>query len=101
VKPVVFHSAARAELDEAMGFYERRAPGLGLAPATKVEGAAAKIAESPDAWPRHGHSEFRKFFTDRFPFIIFYMDLPDSVWVAAVAHASRRPDYWKRRRRSD
>ena len=28
-KPAIFHSAATAELDEAVGFYERRRPGLG------------------------------------------------------------------------
>jgi len=81
-----------------MGFYENRAPGLGVALAGIVEEAVEKIAEAPEAWPRHGRSGFRKYFTDRFPFIIFYMDLPDCVWIAAIAHASRRPDYWRSRR---
>jgi plasmid stabilization system protein ParE len=98
VKPVVFHAAARAELDAAMEFYERRALGLGLSLMTKVEDASLRIAETPHAWPPYGHSGLRKYFTDRFPFIIFYMELPDRIWIAAVAHASRRPGYWKHRR---
>lgn len=49
MKPVVIHKAARAELDEAMGFYEDCAPGLGLALAAKVEDAAVKIADAPEA----------------------------------------------------
>jgi hypothetical protein len=34
----------------------------------------------------------------RFPYSLFYEDLPDRVWVAAVGHHRRRPSYWARRR---
>ena len=99
MKPVVIHSAARAELDDAMGFYESRAHGLGLDLQAKVEDAVAEIRRRPEAWPPHKDSGFRKYFTERFPFIVFYMELPDCIWIAAIAHGSRRPDYWSRRRR--
>jgi hypothetical protein len=33
----------------------------------------------------------------RFPFIIHYVDLPDSVWIVAFAHTSRKPGYWQKR----
>ncbi len=39
MKPVVVHSEARVELDDAMAFYESRACGLGLDFQTKVERA--------------------------------------------------------------
>jgi toxin ParE1/3/4 len=99
VKPVVVHSAARAELDEAMGFYESRASGLGLDLEAKVERAVAIIQRNPESWPRHKGTAFRKVFVERFPFTIFYMELADSIWIVAVAHGSRRPDYWSRRTR--
>ncbi len=99
MKPVVIHSAARAELDDAMAFYESRARGLGLDLQAKIEDAVAKIKHDPEAWPPHKRSGFRKYFTERFSFTVFYMDLADCIWVAAVAHGSRRPDYWRRRRR--
>lgn len=99
MKPVVIHSAARAELDEAMAFYESRASGLGIDLQSKVEAAVAKIQESPEMWPPHKRSGFRKYFVERFPFMVFYMELVDCIWVAAIAHGSRRPDYWRRRRR--
>jgi len=98
VKPVVVHSAARAELDEAMGFYENRANGLGLDLEAKVERAVAAIQRNPASWPRHKRTAFRKAFVERFPFIVFYMELADSIWIVAVAHGSRRPDYWSRRK---
>jgi toxin ParE1/3/4 len=33
-----------------------------------------------------------------FPYQIFYTELEDAIWIAAVAHGRRRPDYWRRRR---
>ena len=91
------HSAARIELDEAMGYYESRARGLGLDLQKKVEQAVGAIQQSPESWPAHKRTGFRKYFVERFPFTVFYMDLPDLIWIVAVAHGSRRPDYWKRR----
>lgn len=99
MKPVEFHSAARAELDDAVAFYEMRAIGLGLDLLEKVNDAVTKIQRSPEAWPPHKRSRFRKLFTERFPFAVFYLDLPDCIWIVAIAHGSRRPDYWMRRSR--
>jgi toxin ParE1/3/4 len=98
VKPAVIHSEARAELDAAILFYESRAKGLGLDLQTKVEQAVRAIQRSPESWPPHKHSGFRKYFVERFPFTIFYFDMPDTIWIAAIAHASRRPGNWTDRR---
>ena len=98
MKPALIHSEARAELDDAMAFYESRAHGLGLDLQAKVEDAVVRIQQSPEAWPPHKRSGFRKCFTERFPFAVFYVELPDCIWIAAIAHGSRRPDYWRRRR---
>lgn len=98
MKPVVFHAAARAELDEAIGFYESCGRGLGIDLQLKVEEAIEKIRRNPESWPPHKRTGFRKHFLQRFPFIIFYLELPTVIWVSAVAHARRRPDYWERRR---
>jgi toxin ParE1/3/4 len=97
----VIHSEARAELDAAMEFYESRAAGLGLDLQADVKEAAAKIQQNPEAWPPHKRTGFRKYFVNRFPFTVFYMELPDCIWVAAIAHGRRRPDYWRRRQREE
>ena len=97
MKPVVVHSAASAELDEAIGFYESRASGLGLDLQTTVEKAVEAIRRHPESWPRHKNTVFRKFFVERFPFTVFYLELADCIWIVAVAHCSRRPGYWHRR----
>ena len=98
LKPVVIHTSAKADLDEAMEFYESRERGLGLALQANIEEAITLIQKNPEAWPPHKRSGFRKHLIQRFPFVIFYMELPDRIWVAAIAHGSRRPAYWSRRR---
>ena len=47
MKGVLIHREARAELDDAMAFYESRACGLGLDLQAKVEDAVAKIRSNP------------------------------------------------------
>ena len=98
MKPVVIHSAARAEFDDAMAFYERCACGLGRDLLARVGDVVARVQQRPEAWTPHKRSGFRKCFTKGFPFTVFYMELPDSIWIVAIAHGSRHPDYWRKRR---
>ena len=42
--------------------------------------------------------EVRRFVLERFPYTVIFEVLADRVLVLAVAHARRRPNYWKRRR---
>lgn len=86
------------ELAEAMAFYESRAAGLGIDLQEKVKAAFARIQQSSQAWPPHKRGRFRKFFVERFPYVVFYLELQESILIVAIAHASRRPDYWTRRR---
>jgi toxin ParE1/3/4 len=39
----------------------------------------------------------RRYVIQRFPYIIFYADLEEFIWIVAIAHGKRRPDYWRRR----
>jgi hypothetical protein len=43
--------------------------------------------------------EFRFFRVRRFPFVVYYAELIDAIWVVAIAHGRRRPNYWRKRRR--
>jgi toxin ParE1/3/4 len=97
VKPLRVHRLARAELDGAMAFYESACPGLGLDLLATFEHAAQAIRQNPSAWPLHHHSGYRKYLLRRFPYVIFYLELPDDIWIAAVAHSRREPDYWRNR----
>jgi toxin ParE1/3/4 len=98
VKPVIIHSQARAELDEAMAFYEHQKAGLGLDLQTAIERAIGRIQQNPQLGAPYKATEFRYYVVRRFPYIIFYAELEEAIWIIAVAHGRRRPDYWRRRR---
>lgn len=97
MKPLLVHPQAKAELDGSIAYYESKVPGLGLDFLASVGQAFQKIQQRPQAWPPHIDPRFRKYLVERFPYSIFYMERPDVIWIAAIAHAKRRPDYWKRR----
>lgn len=94
MKPIIFHREARAELDGAIAFHEGRKLGLGLDLLEQVQSAHARIEENPLLYPRYKHTEFRKCVVKQFPFTLFYQDMETCIWIAAIAHQSRRPDYW-------
>jgi hypothetical protein len=53
-----------------------------------------QIGEAPERWPAHLHGT-RRFMLRRFPFSVVYRPHEDFVEVVAVAHAKRRPGYWR------
>jgi toxin ParE1/3/4 len=97
VKPIVFDPEAEAEFRAAASYYEGQRPGLGDQFAAEVERCVQRIARMPQAFPRHGSTRLRKCLLARFPYTIFFLELDDRIWVAAVAHQRRRPGYWAHR----
>jgi toxin ParE1/3/4 len=98
VKPILFHRQARFELDRAVGYYERQKQGLGLDLHAEVEKAVAKIQQNPKLGSPYQVEEIRYFLVSRFPYVIYYADLPEYIWVVAIAHGSRKPGYWRKRK---
>jgi len=97
VKQIVFHSEAIDEIDEAMAYYERHVEGLGLDLLSEIMKASFKIQQNPQLLPVYKNTEFRMRLVNRFPYTIFYLELDESIWIAAIAHQKRRPGYWKKR----
>jgi toxin ParE1/3/4 len=97
VKPVLFHSEATAELEEAIAYYEQRRPGLGAALLDEVQRAASLIEEFPHIGAPYKITDCRHYVLRRFPYVLFYLELPDALWIVAVAHSRRRPGYWRHR----
>lgn len=97
MKPVVIHRLARAELDQAIAYYEHHQRRLGIDLHAEIQEAITQIQANPALGSPYKATDFRHWILSRFPYVI-YAELEDAVWVVAIAHASRRPDYWKRRR---
>ena len=98
MKLVRFHSEATEELSQAIAYYEQQKIGLGLDLLAAVEQAVQRIRQNPEWGAPYKDTVFRHVKTHRFPFVIFYVEWENSLWIVAVAHAKRRPDYWRRRR---
>jgi plasmid stabilization system protein ParE len=80
-----------------MRFYERERPGLGRDFAAQVEETFLRIRANPDAG-RLITPQVRRRFLKGFPYAVLYALPPDAVRVVAVAHLSRRSNYWINRR---
>jgi toxin ParE1/3/4 len=89
-----FHPAAAEELIAAARFYEQRRKGLGHAFLDSVDAALATLQRNP-ALGRADKRGRRRWLVRRFPFLIIYRTQGQFLHVLAVAHTSRRPDYWK------
>jgi toxin ParE1/3/4 len=98
MKPVVFHHDAEGEIDDAMANYESRRSGFGLVFLAEVQRVTQLIRQHPQRWAVYKNTVFRKCSLKRFPFAIYYLELDQCVWIAAVAHQKRKPGYWSQRR---
>src|SRR4051812_43335788 len=97
MKPALFHAAAEAELQDAIAFYESRQAGLGRSFQSEVERIVDLVQQHPDRWAIYKDTTYRKCSLERFPFSIFYLELEDVIWIAALAHRKRKPGYWLHR----
>lgn len=98
MKSIILDSEARAELIEAEAWYDDRQFGVGLELHEEVDAALLRIQNDPGVGARYRNTDYRFFRVRRFPYLLYYLDLPDSIWIAAVAHERRRPNYWRKRK---
>lgn len=98
MKAVIFHTGAEIDLHTAAAYYDRERPGLGRELNQEVEAAIHRIRNSPQMFPIHDEFGTRKCLVPRFPYTVFFLELEDHIWIAAVAHQKRRPGYWSGRR---
>lgn len=92
----VFHPEAEVEFDAAIDYYEDREPGLGYDFAVEVHSTLENILSFPKAWPIL-KDDIRRCQTRRFPYGIIYAVNEDVIFVLAVMHLHRGPEYWKNR----
>jgi hypothetical protein len=100
MKPVTFHPGAAEEASDAAALYEDIRPGLGQDFRGELGAALVRNQLNPQLYAVESGS-IRLCPLHRFPYSVIFEELPDRIWVAAVAHQSRRPGYWARRRRQN
>jgi plasmid stabilization system protein ParE len=96
IRTLIVRHEAETDLAEGRDWYESQREGLGLEFLTAVEKAFARIRDTPEL-----HAvEFRgvrRTGTERFPYVVYYRLLVESVEVLAVLHGSRSPRHWRSR----
>ena len=98
MKPVIFHPEARNETDEAAEYYAAVSDELRSDFLDEIERLASEVARNPQRSARYKKTKYRHLVARRFPYVLFYAELEDAIWIVAVAHAKRRPGYWSHRR---
>jgi plasmid stabilization system protein ParE len=91
-----FLSAAEAEFADAGAFYEAERVGLGDDFFETVRAAVGRLEEIPEMGSPLD-SKYRSVVVLRFPFRIVYRIAGGEIVIVAVAHQSRRPEYWRDR----
>lgn len=95
---LVFHPAARAELEAAGDWYDERVSGLGDGLIDAVEDTATRIAEAPERYAvLPSEPRARRLVVAGFPFSVVYTVAGDTLFIVAIAHHRRRPGYWMER----
>ncbi|HUG09818.1 MAG TPA: type II toxin-antitoxin system RelE/ParE family toxin [Opitutaceae bacterium] len=88
---------AERELTEAISGYEEIETGLGSRLKEEVRAAIAWIGEHPTL-PRPRLNGYRRVNLRVFRFFIAYAIVDDTIWILAVAHGRRRPEFWIERK---
>ena len=96
MKNLRIHEAARREANLATIWYAERNISAARRFRDNLLAGFSGAAACPQRYPVYLHGT-RRVVLRRFPYFIVFFDWQDEIYVVAVAHAKRRPGYWKRR----
>ena len=94
---IQFLDEAQWEFLDAISDYEEARSGLGRRFKDEIDRCVLWIADHPELY-RLRPGDYRRINLRVFPYYIPYTVREETLWVLAVAHASRKPHYWISRR---
>jgi plasmid stabilization system protein ParE len=94
--PVDFLPGARRDFDESFDWYSQRSAQAAIRFANAVDAALMTVAGNPMLFATRD-GVHRECPVKKFPFRLIYRLAESRVLVVALAHAKRRPGYWKER----
>lgn len=89
---------AKIELEEAIAYYEEIEQGLGFRFKEEARHSIRWIRDNP-LMPRVRTKGYRRVNLKVFPFYVAYFIHAGSIWILAIAHGRRRPEYWFERKK--
>jgi plasmid stabilization system protein ParE len=93
---VEFHPDAVQEAKAAREWYAARSPAAAGAFMEELDHAVQQVGDGPDRWATHLQGT-RRYLLRRFPYLLVYRKTSSIIQIVAVAHAKRKPGYWKGR----
>jgi hypothetical protein len=91
-----FDPEAECEYFDAIRYYENETAGLGIRFIEDFEKTLARILSFPEAWSPLTRNTRRALF-EIFPYGIIYHFDEMNVYILAVMHLKRKPEYWIKR----
>jgi len=96
MKKIILQQAFE-ELNDAVAYYEEQQPGLGLRLKDEVDQYTNWILNNYDV-PKIRSGGYRRVNLKVFPYYIAYIVRKETLWILAIAHAHRKPEYWIKRK---
>ena len=84
------------EAEAAARWYAERSASAAAGFSEEIDTAESAIADFPHAWPPFDYGT-RRYLLRRYPFAVIYRVESQHILIVAVAHAHRRPGYWRSR----
>ena len=95
MKKIILHQAYE-ELNGAVEYYEKRQAGLGLRMIHEFDKHVKWIMQNPGVI-RIRKGGYQRINLKIFPYYIAFMIHNDTLWILAIAHGYRTPEYWIKR----
>ena len=90
------HSQAQQEIREAFDWYCKRSQDAAEEFLGEIDKCLSRIMTGPRTFPRFT-MDTRRLVVGRFPYSLIFREKDGAILIVAVAHAKRRPGYWRRR----
>ena len=91
-----FHPEAEAEFFASIDYYENCEIGLGYDFAIEIYLTIERIISIPQAWTLLDQ-DIRRCLVNRFPYGVIYTIEDNEIYILAVMHLHRDPEYWRHR----
>ena len=90
---VITLGEAEQEFTKSVDYYESNEAGLGARFRDEVAEAVQRIENNPEL-PRLRPKGYRRVNLRAFPHYVAYVIRGKTVWIVAIAHGHRRPEFW-------
>ena len=92
-----FHPDAELEFNQTIDYYEEISSELAYDFAIEIYSTIQRSITMPKAWPVL-EGEIRRALVNRCPYGVLYSEENKGIYIIAVMHLHRSPEYWKYRK---